>query len=162
MARRVELGAGLAAAVLSLIALAVLLLTPLVPTCAGTIATGRCASGLRYVTLPAAGARVDASIWYYIGAMTVVMLGGAAGAVLDSMRQRRTGLILVWIAAAVACTGCASVAALGSALGIFFLAPVVALVVAAAAASRRRAAPSAPAPGAPTREADPSRDSLRS
>ena len=141
MARRVERGAGLAAAVLSVLALAMALVTPLVPVCAGPVAAGRCAAGLRYLTLPAAGGRVDASIWLYIIAMLVVSLGGAVAAVLDSAQRGRIALLLLWIATAVAFAGCAAVAALGSALGLLYLPPVLALVIAAAAAFRRRAAP---------------------
>jgi hypothetical protein len=157
MARRVELGAGLAAAVLSVIALAMVLLTPLVPTtCAGPVVAGRCAAGAGYLTLLAAGARVDASVWLYVIAMLIASLGGAAGAALDGVRRGRTALVLLWIATAVALAGCASVAALGGALGLFYVPPVLALLIAVAAALRRRATPPAQGEDAPKRAVDSS------
>ena len=138
MARRVELGAGLAAAVLSVLTLAILLIAPIVPTCSAPVVAGRCPGTLRYLTLAQAGRQVDASVWLYIIIMAVVTLAGAVGAVLHAVRGWRRGVWLLWPAALLTFAACAIVGAQGGALGLYFLPPTFSLALAAAAAFAAR------------------------
>ena len=143
MTRRVEVGAGIGAAVLSVVALVMLLLAPLVPECSGAVIAGRCPVGIRYVSLPSVAASVDNSVWLYIGAMLLVLLAGAAGAVLDGTRRpvRRAAAGVLWACTALALAGCLTVAAPGGALGFFYAPAVMGLAIASYAAWARRARP---------------------
>lgn len=147
MARRIELGAGLAAAVLTIFTLAMLLTAPIVPVCpggaTGGATGGHCASALRLIPLTAAGKAVHASVWITIIVLSVVVLVGGSGAVLDGAVRRRGGALLLWPAAIIALGGCVVMGAQGSALSVFFLPPVLALSIAACAAfaTRRGGAP---------------------
>lgn len=139
MARKVEVGAGVATVVLSVIALAVLLLAPLAPVCpVAFTAAGRCPATLHYVTLPGAG--LTPVQWIYLAFMLIVPLAGAAGAILDGELGQRRGLLLLWGGAVLAFAGCAMTA---TGVGFFYLPSVLALLIAAyaALARRRRAMP---------------------
>lgn len=143
MSRRVEIGAGLAAAVLTVITLAVLLAAPIVAICPGTVnANGDCSTSVHFISLLAAGKQVDASTWFFIIGMAVVMLAGGIGAALHGSLGQRVGVLLLWPAAIIAFAGCALVGLEANALFLFFLPPVLALCVAAYAAlvMRRRQA----------------------
>jgi hypothetical protein len=135
MARSIELGAGLAAAVLTVITLAVLLAAPIVAICPGHVTTdGRCSTALHFITLVAAGKQVNASTWIFIIVMALVMLAGGIGAALDGVLGQRLGALLLWPAAVIAFGGCALTALAGGALSLFFLPPVLAICIAAYAA----------------------------
>jgi hypothetical protein len=142
MARRVEIGAGLAAAVLTVLTLAVLLTAPIVAVCPGRVAAnGQCSTTVRFITLMAAGKQVYASTWVFIIAMALVTLVGGIGAALHGSLDRRLGVLLLWPAAILAFAGCALTGLVGGALSLFFLPPVAALCIAAGAAfvlQRRR------------------------
>jgi hypothetical protein len=134
MARKVEVGAGIATVVLSVIALAVLLLAPLAPVCPVALtAAGRCPAPLHYITLPRAG--LTTSQWSYLAFMLILPLAGAAGAILDGELGERRGLLLLWGGAVLAFAGCAMTA---TGVGLFYLPPVLALLIAAYAALIRQ------------------------
>jgi hypothetical protein len=161
MARRIELGAGLAAAVLMVITLAVLLSAPIVAICPVAVnAHGDCPTTMRYITLLVAGKQVSASAWFFIIGMAVVTLVGGIGAALHGTLGRRIGLLLMWPAAILAFAGCATVGLEGNALLLFYLPPVVALCLAAYAgyvAQRRRALEPPDGTDAPRRTEQPTR-----
>jgi hypothetical protein len=134
MARRVEVGAGVAAAALSLVALAVVLLAPIAPICRVPLtASGRCPVAVRFVNL--LHVSLPAGVWVYIFAMVIVPLAGAAGAVLDGELGQRRGVLLLWGGAVLAFAGCAMSAL---SLGLFYLPAVLALLIAGYAAVLRR------------------------
>jgi hypothetical protein len=137
------MGAGLAAAVLTVITLAMLLTVPIVGTCPVAVnASGDCPTTMDYITLLAAGKRVSASVWVFIIGMAVVMIAGGIGAALHGALGQRMGLLLLWPTAILAFAGCAMIGLEGNALILFFLPPVVAVCIAAYAGyvvQRRRA-----------------------
>jgi hypothetical protein len=145
MARRVELGAGIAAGVLAVLAFIVILLAPLATYC--TVATsGTCPRGaIRNESLLAAGP--SAGVWAFLLGVLLVMLVGAAGAVSEARFGMRRGALLLWGGTLVAFLPCAL-----TPLGIFYLPAVVALLLASYASTLRRVAArralSAQAPGA--------------
>jgi hypothetical protein len=139
LVRRTELGAGVAAAVLSAVTLAAVMLLPLVALCPGAVRDGHCPFSVRYVSLLAAGGRVDVSVWLYVGAMMAVAVAGALGAILDGGFGWNTALPALWGGTGLAVVGCVFFSVQGSVLGPFFLPPVLALAIAAYAAYVRRA-----------------------
>jgi hypothetical protein len=145
VARRTEIGASIAAALLAVITLPAALFLPLVPACGSG---GRCPGGARLVSLASQAGRVEPAVWLYIALMAVLTLAGALGGLLDGARGNRRGLALLWLGAALAFVGCA----LG-ALGVFgslYLPSIVALLIAAIAAFARRqplTLPARPRPG---------------
>lgn len=143
MTRRLEVGAGVGAAVLSAMALVMLLRAPLVVQCAGAVVAGHCPAGVRYVSLLSVAASVDSSVWLYIGAMLLVLLAGAAGAVLDGRRRAgmRAAAGLLWVCSVLALVGCLGTAVRGGALGFFYAPAVMGLAVGSYAAWARRARP---------------------
>ncbi len=133
MARRTEIGASLAAAVLALATLLGALFLPLVPACSPG-ASGSCHARLDRLTSPAV--HVEPAVWLYLALMALFTLAGALGGLLDGLRGDQRGLALLGAGAALALAGCA----LG-ALGVFgslYLPSIVALLVAAMAAFARR------------------------
>lgn len=134
MARKIEVGAGVAAGVLGLIALAVVLLAPLVAACPVALDAARhCPVATRQVSLPET--RLSGVEWGYLIALGVMPLVGAAGAVLDGELGQKRGLIPLWVGTVLAFAGCA-LTALG--VGLFYLPPVLALLIATYAAIVRR------------------------
>lgn len=141
MARRIELGAGLAAAVLTVLTLAALLVAPIVTVCPGHAAIENCPTNLQYISLVAAGKQVYAGTWIFIIVMALLTLVGGIGALLESALGRPRGALLLWPAAVIAFAGCALTGLAGGALSLFFLPPVLAVSIAACAAiAARRAA----------------------
>ncbi|HEY7982840.1 MAG TPA: hypothetical protein VID73_01650 [Ktedonobacterales bacterium] len=133
MARRTEIGASIAAALLALVTLLAALFLPLVSACGGS---GRCGGGARLVSLTSQAVHVEPAVWLYIALMAALTLAGALGGLLDGARRSRRGLALLWLGAGLAFAGCA----LG-ALGVFgslYLPSIVALVIAAVAGFARR------------------------
>jgi peptidoglycan/LPS O-acetylase OafA/YrhL len=160
MARRVELGAGLAAAVLAVLTLVELLAAPIVAVCPGhVVPNGDCSTSVRFITLLAAGTHVHASTWYFITAMALVTLAGGVGAALHVLVGMRAGVLLLWPAAVLAFAGCALTGLAGGALSLFFLPPVLALCIAAFAAliMRRRRPDATGQPGESPAEENGSR-----
>ncbi|HEV2239144.1 MAG TPA: hypothetical protein VGR57_20985 [Ktedonobacterales bacterium] len=136
MARRAEIGASIAAALLALVTLLAALFLPLVPACAAS-AYGSCHARLEPLTAPAV--RVEPAVWVYIALLAALTLAGALGGLLDGVRDDRRGLALLWLGTGLTFAGCA----LG-ALGVFgslYLPSIVALLIAAAAAFARRRRP---------------------
>jgi hypothetical protein len=131
MARKVELGAGVAAGVLSIAALAMLLLAPLVPYCPQTAETP-CAQ-VRYTALAQTG--LDVEGWAYLLGMTALLLMGAAGAVIEARTGAPRAAVPLWIGAALALAGCAFGA---RAAGLVYLPAVLALCLATYASLLRR------------------------
>jgi hypothetical protein len=134
MVRKIEVGAGVAAGVLGLVALAVVLLAPLVAACPVALdAAHQCPVATHQVSLPRAG--LSGGEWAYLVALGLLPVAGAAGAVLDGELGDKRGLIALWGGAVLAFAGCA-LTALG--VGLFFLPPVLALLIATYAAIVRR------------------------
>jgi hypothetical protein len=133
VARRTEIGASLAAALLAIVTLLAVLFLPLVPLCHGA---GRCGSGARLVSLASLAAHVEPAVWLYIALMGALTLAGALGGLLDGARGNRGGLPLLGASAALAFAGCA-LGALGV-FGTLYLPSIVALLIAAVAAFARR------------------------
>lgn len=127
MARRLELGAGIAAAVLSVIALIVALSAPIVTYCATSALLQGCPNGqLRSESLLHAG--LDAGVWAYLIGMMLVCVVGAAGAIAEARYAWRFSIVLLWIGVALAFGGCALAA---NGIGILFLPSVLALCLSA-------------------------------
>jgi len=122
MARRIEFGSGIAAAVLAIIGLVALLLAPF-PFCSVPSASGCPAGHVRYLRL--IEAKLDSSVWVYVIGMVVFLLLGAAGAIGESHYAWRPGALLLWAAAILAFMGC-SIGA-GGLLGLMYLPAVLAL-----------------------------------
>ncbi|HEY7835557.1 MAG TPA: hypothetical protein VIG30_18420 [Ktedonobacterales bacterium] len=142
MARRVELGAGIAAVVLSLLSLSFVLLAPLVAGCPVALdARGRCPSAATFVTLLASTGHVDPGVWWVIGLMLAVPLMGALGAIMDGAPGGWVAVATVIAGALLTLLGWAALLSQGSVLGPFYLPPLLALGVAALASVIRRRAP---------------------
>lgn len=141
---RMELGAGVAAAVIGALTLPVALLTPLYPLCdaAARTATGGCAGATRYVSLLAA--RPGADVWALLLGLLALTLVGAAGAIGDARGRLAAGARLISGAGMLALWGAALavfvICALGSRgpLGLLYLPSTLALGLAAYAALLRR------------------------
>jgi hypothetical protein len=128
LARRIELGAGIAAAVLALAGLALLLFAPVLPP--ATMCPGRFAcfaEPTRYVSALQAPLGFDA--WALILAPALLCLVGAAGAVADAQRGLRAGLFALGIAASLAVLVC--LAAATGVVGALYFPATLALVLAA-------------------------------
>src|SRR5262245_19850298 len=119
MPRRVELGSGIAAAVLAALVLAALLFAPVVAYCAVSF-THTCPTGqLRTTTL--VQAHTSFGTWLYLLVLLTLLFAGAAGAIAEARFGRRRGALALWIAAVLAFMGCSF-----TATGIGFLyAPAV-------------------------------------
>ncbi len=133
MSRAIELGAGIAAAVLSVLGFAAVLFVPLVPYCAVSY-TGQCPqASVRYTSALQAG--LTAGAWGLLVGLLVLTLLGAAGAILDARTTTRGALVLLGIGAVLAFAVCA-VAAGG--VGVLFLPGVASLCLAVYASILRR------------------------
>jgi hypothetical protein len=135
VARRTEIGASIAAALLAGATLLAALFLPLVRVCGPTLVR-TCAHDARLMSLVSLAAHVEPAVWLYLALMAVATLAGAAGGLLDGMRGNRRGLPLLAVGAVMAFGGCAF-----GALGVFgslYLPSIVALLVAVVAAYARR------------------------
>jgi hypothetical protein len=124
-ARRIELGAGVAACALSLLAFVFVLFAPVVPVCASPAQLCPRESP-RYTAI--VHASPDASVWLFVLAMLALSLAGGIGAIIEARTGRRAAAIPLWIAAALVFGGCALGA---SGAGVIYLPSVLALALAA-------------------------------
>jgi hypothetical protein len=92
----IELGAGLAAGALALLALGLLLFAPVLPSCS-TAARPCPAADVHYETLLQAHLAPDA--WAFVLAPALFALAGAAGAFADARYSIRTGVVPLGVAA---------------------------------------------------------------
>jgi hypothetical protein len=136
MARRAQLGAGIAAGLFSLLGLLGLLFAPVVPGCLARVSfTDHCPpAALRYVALPQANLGADA--WALLIGLALVLLLGAAGAIWDARTEHRLAPPLLWAGTILAFATC-SLAARGL-VGLAYLPAVLALCLAACASLARR------------------------
>ncbi|MGO8947615.1 MAG: hypothetical protein ACLQUY_08125 [Ktedonobacterales bacterium] len=134
MARKIEFGAGIAAAALAALGLVALLLAPL-PFCTVPTSVSRCPPG-HIRSLRLIEARLDSSVWVYVIGMVVFLLAGAAGAIAEARYTWRAGALLLWAAAILAFMGC-SIGAAGV-LGLMYLPGVLALLLAGYASVLQR------------------------
>lgn len=152
--RRVEFGAGIAAAVLSLFALGMLLFAPLVTYCAVQVRAPTACPDVRTTSLAHAG--LDAAAWAFLIGMLALTLAGAAGAIGEARFGVREGAYALWAGAALVFAGCALTA---GGVGMLYLPSVLALCLAAYASVARklRARPRPPAqPAADDTQVPPS------
>jgi hypothetical protein len=144
MGRRIELGAGLAAGALALLALALLLFAPLVPACAGSHACP--GTNARYVSLLQARLAPDA--WALVLTPALLTLVGAAGAIADARYGIRAGIVPLGVAAGLGLLLCL----LGAAglVGVVYFPTILALALATYGAflDRSAARPAATSTGA--------------
>lgn len=132
-AQRIELGAGIAASALSLLAFVFVLFAPVVPVCAVANAQRCPASAVRYEALAQVGP--DASVWLFVLAMLALSLAGGVGAIIEARSGRRAAALPLWGATVLVFGGCA----LGAGgLGVIYLPSVLALALAAYASVLRR------------------------
>lgn len=135
MARRIELGAGIAAAVLSVITLIVILFAPIVSSCSGGTLS-HCPAGHQHnESLLQLG--IDGSVWAYLIGMVVVLIAGGAGAVAEARYGWRGGVALLWGGAVLAFAACALTA---GGIGLLYLPSVLAVCLAAYASILQRMA----------------------
>lgn len=128
--RKVEFGAGIAAAVLSLAALGMLLFAPLVPYCGVRVRAFAACPDVGYTSLTHAG--LDAAAWAFLVGMLLLTLAGAAGAIGEARFGVRMGAYAVWAGAALVLGGCALTA---GGVGLLYLPSVLALCLAAYASA---------------------------
>ncbi len=139
--RKIEFGAGIAAAVLSLAALGMLLFAPLVSYCGVPVQASAACPDIRYTSLAHAG--LGAAGWAFLVGMLLLTLAGSAGAVAEARFGVRAGAYAVWAGAALTFGGCAYTA---GGIGLLYLPTVLALCLAAYASVVQwmRARPRAP------------------
>ena len=126
MARRIELGAGIAAVVLAALAVGVLLFAPIVAFCPTGPLHSCPVHIVRYETLPQAGP--DVGVWAYIIGMLLIAVMSATGAIMEARYKLQFGLLLLWTGAIITFMGCALEA---FDIGVLFLPTVLALALAA-------------------------------
>ena len=141
---RIELGAGIAAAVIGALTLPMALLAPLYPVCPAADGATCAAARARYVSLLATQPGVG--VWALLLALLALTLVGAAGAIADARAQvgaearlfAGAGMFALWSASLVVFAICA----LGSRgpLGLLYLPSTLALALAAYVALLRRIA----------------------
>lgn len=140
---RMELGAGVAAAVIGVVTLPMALLAPLYPLCdAALSASGSCPGATRYAALLATHPGAD--VWALLLGLLALTLVGAVGAITDARAQPApaarilsgAGLLALWGATLVVFAICA----LGSRgpLGLLYLPSMLALALAAYVGLLRR------------------------
>ncbi|MEO7002597.1 MAG: hypothetical protein ABI068_12355 [Ktedonobacterales bacterium] len=105
----IELGAGVAATLLTLGALGLLLFAPLIAYCSAVghpVAQSSCpASAIRYATLLHAGA--SAGTWTFLVGMLLVSLIGAVGAIGEARYGWRWSIGALWAGTLLVFAGCA-------------------------------------------------------
>ncbi|HET9109366.1 MAG TPA: hypothetical protein VFN78_00945 [Ktedonobacterales bacterium] len=142
--RRMELGAGAAAAIIGLLTLPMALLAPLYPVCAVTSASEPNCAPIHYVSL--LGAHPEGGVWALLLALLALTLAGAAGAITDARGPVATGARLVAGVGMLALWGATlvvfAICALGSRgpLGLLYLPSTLSLALAAYVALLRRLA----------------------
>lgn len=134
MERRVELGAGIGAAILGVIGLIVLLFAPILARCVSGPVNTCPQRNLRFDSL--LRVHVDVSVWAIIIAMLLVVLIGAAGAIAEARFGLRGGVIPLWSGTIMTLAGCLIV----QGIGLFYLPAILALGVAATASLMRQRA----------------------
>lgn len=134
MLRRLELGAGIAGAVLALAGLVVLLLAPFQACRVAVAANGNCpAADVYSTTLLRLG--LPTGFWIYLAIIAGALLVGAAGAIAEARLGRPGGAWALWVGAILGFMACAFTA---GGTGIFFLPAVLADGLAAYASLLRR------------------------
>lgn len=131
MGRRIELCAGVAAALLGVLAVMLVLFAPLVPYC-GSVAATACVS-VRNASLFQFGIAMSGRV--YLLVMLLLVLMGALGALAEAWGQRAGGGTALYGAAPLAF--CVSVYTTAGP-GLLFLPAVLALVLAAYVSLRLR------------------------
>lgn len=131
--RKVELGAGLAAGVLSVVGMLVLLFGPLVSYCAVRANDINQCTDIRYISLAQAG--LTPGGWAFTIGMLIFTLAAATGAVGEARFGSRNGAFVLWVGGALVLFGCALTA--GN-IGLFYLPSVLALGLATYASIVRR------------------------
>ncbi len=149
---RLELGAGVAAAIIGLLTLPMMLLAPLYPVCAATGAGKPACAPPRYISLLAA--HPEGGVWALLLGLLALTLVGAAGAIADARAPVSAGARLVAGVGMLALWGATlvvfAICALGSRgpLGLLYLPSTLALALAAYVALLRRLAARRTASGA--------------
>ena len=135
MQRRVELGAGIATAVLAVFLLGVLIFAPVVRVCTVPLSSNRTCpdSAIRTATL--LQVRAPLGTWLYLLALLAFLFAGAAGAIAEARYERRQGALLLWIAAVLAFMGCSFIA---PGIGLLYAPAVFALGLAGYASVLQR------------------------
>ncbi len=134
MLRRVELGAGIAGAVLALAGLLALLLAPFQACRVAIPANGSCpAADVYTTTLLRLG--LPAGFWLYLAFIAGALLVGAVGAIAEARLGRLAGAFALWAGSILGFMACAFT---GAGAGIFFLPAVLADGLAAYASLLRR------------------------
>lgn len=140
MERRVELGAGIGAAILGIIGLIGLMFAPIIAQCASGQVRNCPQRNIRYESL--LHVQADASVWVFIVGMLLLVLIGAAGAIAETRFGLRGGAIPLWSGVIMAIAGCLIV----QGIGLFYFPAILALAVAAAASLMRQRALARSAP----------------
>lgn len=143
---RIEFGAGIAAAIIGALTLAMALLAPLYPTCSVAITSASAcpANTTRYVSL--LSAHPEGRVWALLLGLLALTLVGAAGAIGDARSQPTAGARLGVGAGILALWGAALavfvICALGSRgpLGLLYLPSTLTLALGAYVALLRRIA----------------------
>jgi hypothetical protein len=132
MARRIELGAGVATITLALLAALLLLFAPLVPFCAS--GAHACAtSEVRYRSL--LQSHLGAGDWALALLPAAIALLGGVGAVVDARRSGRMGIVALGLAFFLGLIVCALGA---TGLGVVYLPAILGLGLASYGAFLRR------------------------
>lgn len=132
--RRIELGAGIGAAVLGVVGLVALMFAPIIAHCVSGPLQSCPRGDLRYTSL--LQTQVDASVWAIVIGMLLLVLIGAAGAIAEARFGLRGGVIPLWSATIMALAGCVFV----QGIGLFYFPAIFALVVAGIASRMRQRA----------------------
>jgi hypothetical protein len=143
---RIELGAGIAAAVIGILTLPMSLLAPLYPVCPATATSGATCAAAQARTVSLLATQPGAGVWVLLLALLALTLVGAAGAIADARARvsaearlvAGAGMLALWSASLVVFAICA----LGShgPLGLLYLPSTLALALAAYVALLRRIA----------------------
>jgi hypothetical protein len=131
MERKVELGAGIGAAVLGVVGLIALLFAPIIARCVSGPVQNCPQRDLRYTSL--LQVHVDIAVWAIIIGLLLLVLIGAAGAVAEARFGFRGGAIPLWSATIMTLAGCLFV----QGIGLFFFPAILALTAAAITSMRR-------------------------
>jgi hypothetical protein len=132
--RRVELGAGVAGALLVVAGLVAVLLAPVQACRVAVPANGSCPANAVYSTsLLRLG--LPAGFWIYLAIIVGALLAGAGGAIAETQLERPRGVLALWSGTVLGFMTCAFTA---TGVGMFFLPAVLADGLAAYASLLRR------------------------